>query len=153
MVSPSITTDRHMGGALTFWKKPAESADWLANVSFFEGFSHDELERILELSREVEMPAGSVIIDQGDAGIDCFVIVAGEASVLVNTDHIASLPAGAMFGETALVDHRPRNASVIADTDVRLLRFDARHFRKLLDEMPKASERVMTLLHHRLLDR
>ena len=55
-----------------------------------------------------------------------------------------------MVGEMALVDHRPRRASVIADTDMRLLRFDARHFRQLLDEMPKASERVMRLLTERL---
>jgi CRP-like cAMP-binding protein len=55
-----------------------------------------------------------------------------------------------MVGEMALVDHRPRTASVFAETDMRLLRFDARHFRQLLDEMPKASERVMRMLHERL---
>ena len=55
-----------------------------------------------------------------------------------------------MVGETALVDHRPRNASVIGDTELKLLRFNAKQFRQLLDEMPKASERVMTLLHDRM---
>ena len=136
---------------MAFWKKPAEHADWLARVAFFEGFSPDELARVADLSSEVEVPAGSVIIDQGDAGTDCYVIVEGDASVVVNGQHLVSLGAGAIFGETALVDHRPRNASVIADTAMRLLRFDAKHFRVLLDEMPKASERVMTLLHQRLL--
>ena len=51
----------------------------------------------------------------------------------------------------ALVDHRPRTATVIATTDLRLLRFHAKQFRQLLDEIPKASERVMMLLHDRLL--
>ena len=136
-----------------FGKKPAESADWLASVAFFEGFSAEDLSRVEALSTEVEAPAGTVLIDQGDAGVDCFVIVEGEASVIVSGAHVTSLASGAMFGETALVDHRPRNASVVADTDMRLLRFDAKHFRQLLDEMPKASERVMTLLHQRLLGR
>lgn len=135
---------------MPFWKRDAESADWLANVGFFEGFDHDQLKRVAELSTEVEEPAGAVIIDQGKAGTDCFVIVDGTASVYMNGEFVASVAAGTMVGEIALVDHRPRNATVIADSDCKLLRFQAKQFRQLLDEMPKASERVMTLLHERL---
>ena len=50
----------------------------------------------------------------------------------------------------ALVDHRPRSATVVADTPMRLLAFDAAAFRSLLGEMPKAEERVLTLLADRL---
>jgi len=133
-----------------FWKRDSESVDWLANVAFFEGFDHDHLRRVAALSSEVESPAGTVLIDQGDAGVDCFVIVEGSASVYMNGEFVAAVSEGTMVGETALVDHRPRNATVIADTDCKLLRFNARQFRQLLDEMPKASERVMTLLHDRM---
>lgn len=135
---------------MAFWKKPSESADWLAGVTFFEGFSSDELARVAALSSEVEAKSGAMLTDQGDTGLDCFVIVDGEASVYVGGMHIASLGPGSMLGEMALVDHRPRNATVLADSDMRLLRFDAKHFRQLLDEMPKASERVMNLLTSRL---
>jgi CRP-like cAMP-binding protein len=51
-----------------------------------------------------------------------------------------------MIGEMALIGHRPRTASVVAETDMKLLRFDAPQFRKLLSEMPKAEERVTSLL-------
>ena len=122
----------------------------MANVAFFEGFGHEHLKRVAELSSEVEVPAGAVIIDQGQAGTDCFVIVEGAASVFVRGEFVTAVTAGTMIGEMALVDHRPRNASVIADTDCKLLRFQAKQFRQLLEEMPKASERVMTLLHDRL---
>ena len=135
---------------MPFWKRDSESVDWLANVAFFEGFDHDHLRRVAALSSEVESPAGTVLIDQGDAGVDCFVIVEGSASVYMNGEFVAAVSEGTMVGETALVDHRPRNATVIADTDCKLLRFNARQFRQLLDEMPKASERVMTLLHDRM---
>ena len=136
---------------MSFFKKhDGEGADWLADVSFFQGFTQEQLRRVADLSSEVEAPAGSVIIDQGDAGTECFVIVDGIASVYVANDHVATLHPGSMVGEMALVDHRPRTASVVADTDLKLLRFDARHFRTLLDEMPKASERVMALLTARL---
>jgi CRP-like cAMP-binding protein len=55
-----------------------------------------------------------------------------------------------MVGEMALIDHRPRTATVVADGDMKLLRFKTRAFRTLLDEMPKASERVMTMLRARM---
>ncbi|MBS1838781.1 MAG: cyclic nucleotide-binding domain-containing protein [Actinobacteria bacterium] len=95
-------------------------------------------------------PEGTVLMDQGDPGTECFVIVDGEASVYVRAEHIASLGPGSMVGEMALIDHRPRTATVVADSDVSLLRFRTNAFRTLLDEMPKASERVMTTLRARL---
>ena len=135
---------------MPFWKKPHESADWLANVAFFEGFGSDELSRVLELSTEVEEPAGTLILDQGDTGQDCFVIVAGSANVFIGGEHVATLGAGSMLGEMSLVDHRPRTAAVVAETPVKLLRFDSQQFKRLLAEMPKAEERVLALLQARL---
>src|SRR5215218_928019 len=135
---------------MAFWKRPDEGADWLSGVSFFEGFSPQELKRVAALSTEVELPAGTVVIDQGDTGVDCFVVVEGTVNIYIGTDHVASNGSGSVIGEMALVDHLPRSASVIAETDVRLLRFDSRHFRQLLSEMPKAEERVMAMLTARL---
>ncbi len=135
---------------MTFRRKPAERVEVLSDVPFFEGFDDDDLRRVVELSDEVQLPAGSVVVDQGDPGTDCFVIVDGTASVYVRGDHVASSGPGSMVGEMALVDHRPRTATVVADTDLDMLRFDSTAFRKLLDEMPKASERIMTVLRARL---
>ena len=135
-----------------FWHRPDDGAEWLSKVAFFEGFSSADLTRVSALSTEVEAEAGTVLIDQGDTGVDCFVIVEGSATVYIGNDAVATLPAGSMIGEMALVDHRPRSASVVADTPMRLLRFDSRHFRRLLSEMPKAEERVMALLTSRLRD-
>ena len=133
-----------------FGKKPAESTEWLAGVAFFEGFSDADLLRVAELGSEVDAAAGTVVMDQGDPGLECFVIVGGAAGVYVRGDRVATLGSGSMVGEMALVDHRPRTATVVADTDLQLLRFDSKAFRKLLDEMPAASERVLTLLAERL---
>jgi CRP-like cAMP-binding protein len=131
-------------------RKTNEDVAWLSSVPFFEGFSDDELHRVLALSDQVEAPAGTVLVDQGDPGTDCFVIVEGQASVYVRGEHVATSGPGSMVGEMALIDHRPRTATVVADTDVKLLRFRTKAFKTLLDEMPKASERVMTTLRARL---
>jgi CRP/FNR family transcriptional regulator, cyclic AMP receptor protein len=135
---------------MSFGSKSSDRSKLLADVPFFEGFSEDELRRVVALSDEVTSPAGSVLIDQGDTGVDCYVIVQGEASIYVRGEFVNSVGRGSMVGEMALVDHRPRTATVVADTDLQLLRFDSRAFRKLLDEMPKASERVMRQLQARL---
>ncbi|OWY62107.1 hypothetical protein B7486_60195, partial [cyanobacterium TDX16] len=90
--------------------------------------------------------------DQGRPGLECYVILEGTAGVSVSGEHIATLEAGSMVGEMALIDHRPRSATVVAETPMRLLAFDAKAFKALLDEMPKASQRVMSLLNARLQD-
>ena len=135
---------------MTFNRKPSERVEVLSRVPFFEGFDAEDLQRVVELSDEVTLPAGSVVVDQGDPGTDCYVIVDGTASVYVRGEHVASSGPGSMVGEMALVDHRPRTATVVADSDLDMLRFDSAAFRKLLDEMPKASERIMTVLRARL---
>jgi CRP-like cAMP-binding protein len=131
-------------------RKPSERADLLSEVQLFDGFSAEDLRRVVELSDEVELTAGNVLVDQGDPGTHCYVILEGNASVYVRGDHVATMHRGSMVGEMALVDHRPRTATVVADTDLDLLRFDSAAFAKLLEEMPKASERVMTLLRTRM---
>ncbi len=131
-------------------RKPSERVDLLSEVPFFDGFSDTDLQRVVQLSDEVVVHAGNVVVDQGDPGTHCFVIITGVASVYVRGEHVASLGPGSMVGEMALVDHRPRTATVVGDTDLELLRFDSQAFAKLLDEMPKASERVMALLKSRL---
>jgi CRP/FNR family transcriptional regulator, cyclic AMP receptor protein len=122
----------------------------LRDVAFFEGFGPAELERVAELADEVEADAGAVIIDQGRVGRECFVVLDGEATVHVGDDLVATIGRGTMIGEMALVDHRPRSASVIAATPMRLVAFDTDTFGRLLAEMPKVHERVITTLAARL---
>lgn len=131
-------------------KKAIDGAEKLRGVAFFEGFSDEELDRVAELADDVEAEAGAVLVDQGRVGQECFVILEGQASVFANDEHIATVGPGMMVGEMALVEHRPRNATVVAETPMRLLAFDTRHFKQLLEEMPKAHDRVMEMLAARL---
>jgi CRP-like cAMP-binding protein len=135
-----------------FSRKKAEqaaAAASLGDVAFFEGFTADELARVAELADQVDAEAGAELMDQGRPGQECFVILDGTASVFIGGDHVATLEAGSMVGEMALIDHRPRSATVVAETPMTLLAFDTGAFRALLDELPKASQRVMSLLNAR----
>lgn len=122
----------------------------LDGVPFFEDFPSEERRRVLKLSSPTEAAAGAVLIDQGDTALDCYLVLEGVASVYVRGEFVTSVGAGSMIGEMALIDHRPRSASVVAETPMRLLAFRTKDFRTLLDEMPRASERILAELQARL---
>jgi CRP/FNR family transcriptional regulator, cyclic AMP receptor protein len=128
----------------------SDAASSLRGVAFFEGFTDDELRRVAALADEIEAEAGAELTDQGRPGQEAYVILEGTAAVVVNGTEIAQVGAGDIVGEMALIDHRPRIATVTALTPLRLLSFDAQRFRRLLDEMPKAQVRVMEKLVERL---
>jgi len=133
-------------------KKAHRPFDDLRSISFFEGFSDDELQRVADLADDVEAEQGALLIDQGRVGQECFVVVEGRAGVYVGDEHIATIEPGAMVGEMSLVDHRPRSASVRAETPMRLISLDAKSFKNLLETMPKVHDRVMETLFARLRD-
>ena len=125
---------------------------WLASLRFFDGFTEAELESVSVLGEKMEVTAGTEFIDQGRVGDSCYVIVEGTAAVYIRGEFITSVRSGSMVGEMALVEHRPRNASVSAETDMVLVSFGTAEFHKLLDRSPNAKERVLTLLNARLRD-
>lgn len=128
------------------------ATDWLASIPLFEGMSDQELNKLRRLGARVEVGAGEVLVDQGDPGTYCFAIAEGTASVFVNGEHVATVGPGSTIGEMALIDHRPRTATVVANDPMVLLSFDTRSFRAMLDDMPKASERINAILGSRLRD-
>ena len=131
-------------------KKAVDGAARLRGLAFFEGFSDDDLDRVAQLADDVEIEAGELLIDHGRVGQECYVIESGQAEVFVGEEHLVTVGPGSMVGEMALVDRRPRTATVVATTPMALLAFDTKAFQKLLSEMPKAEERVYSLLATRL---
>lgn len=122
----------------------------LSKIEFFEEFSSDELARVRKLAEEVSVEAGAVLIEQGDVGQEAYVICEGQAGVYVNNNRVATIGAGSAVGEMALLDKRPRSATVRALTDMELLAFRSAEFQKLLESMPKASARLMSQLNDKL---
>jgi len=131
-------------------KKAVNGASRLRGLAFFEGFSDADLDRVAQLADDVEVEAGELLIDQGRVGQECFVIESGQAEVFVGEEHLVTVGPGSMVGEMALIDRRPRTATVVATTPMALLAFDTKAFQKLLSEMPKAEERVHALLATRI---
>lgn len=96
--------------------------DVLATVPLFSGLDRKQLERLAWDFRERAMPAGTVVVRQGDEqGMGFFVVVEGEMIVTVDGAEVSRLGPGSYFGEIALLSDRVRTATVTAGTDVRYL--------------------------------
>jgi CRP/FNR family transcriptional regulator, cyclic AMP receptor protein len=122
----------------------------LSQVSLFSGCSKRELSKIASLVDEIEIPAGKVLIRQGDAGRECFVIVSGRASASIRGKGTFPLGAGSCFGEMSLLDSGLRSATVTAETDMDLLVLGPREFTSLIMGAPTVALRVMASLAERL---
>lgn len=123
--------------------KRSDAAAKLADVGLFQGFTAAQLRRVAKLADEVEAEPGAELISQGRPGQEAFVVIEGTAAVYIGGEKRDEVGPGEIVGEMALIDHQPRTADVRAETAMKLLAFEARHFRRLLDEMPEALTRVM----------
>jgi CRP-like cAMP-binding protein len=109
----------------------------LSTLSFFGGFDRQALDKIAAMGEPVEVEAGAVIAEQGEVGREAYLVTAGEVQVLVNGHPIGTVGRGSILGEMALLDLRPRSATLMAVTPVELIAYDAKQFRAILDGMPR----------------
>ena len=123
----------------------------LRGVSLFSACSKRELSRIASLADQIEVPKDKVLTREGESGSEFFVVVEGQARVVVGKrGRVSALRPGASFGEMSLLDQGPRTATVEAETDMQLLVLDARSFSSLLAEVPSVARKVLAAMAARL---
>lgn len=121
-----------------------------AEISLFAGLEEAEIAEIAHMAERREVGAGEILIEQGRYGDSFYVIAEGDALVYIGDQYATSVGAGSAVGEMSLVEHRPRNATIVADTDMVVAEFGIKEFHKLLDRYPTARLRVEELLNRRL---
>lgn len=122
----------------------------LAKVPLFRSLSRRDLQRIATHATSHHAYKGETLTKEGRPGYEFFVIGEGRATVRRKGRKVASLKKGDFFGELALLDRVPRNASVVADTDMELWVLDGREFGAVLREVPEISVKLLAALAHRL---
>jgi len=121
----------------------------LSTLSFFAGFDRHALDKIAAMGEPVEVESGAVITEQGEVGREAYLVTSGEVQVRVNGHAIATAGPGSVLGEMALLDLRPRSATLVAMTPVELMCFDAKQFRKILADMPPQARAALEERDHR----
>ena len=122
----------------------------LKSIWLFSGCTGSELRRIRSSLDEVEVPKGKVLVEEGRIGLEFFLIVDGKAVVTRNGRKVATLGPGDYFGELALLDRRPRSASVVSETEMDLLVLSQRQFNGLLESVPTISRKMLAAMANRL---
>ncbi|MFM8305171.1 MAG: cyclic nucleotide-binding domain-containing protein [Actinomycetota bacterium] len=118
----------------------------------FSECTDGELERIAALVRVAQVPAGQVVVREGDPGSEFYIIASGTARVTVGDDRaVADVGAGSFFGEMALLDGGERVATVTAATELDLLVLDRREFNDMLAvAMPTVAPKLLTVVGRRI---
>jgi len=96
------------------------------------------------------VPAGTVLIREGDQAHAFFVLLSGAAVVERNGEAIGCLEPDAIFGELALLTDQPRKARVQAKTPVRCLAISRSDLSRLLEREPRIAVAMLPKLAERV---
>jgi len=114
----------------------------LARV-LFSDLQHYLFRRVSDGLHRRVVPAGGIVVNEGDPGDSIFIIASGSVRILVMGGHgrpfeIRRLDAGDFFGELAALSGKPRSATVVAAADCELLEIDRWALGRLAEARPAA---------------
>jgi hypothetical protein len=122
----------------------------LKSVSIFAATPDEILAEVAALLEEVEVPAGTTILRQGELGTSMYIIVDGAVRVHEAEHTVDELGQRDVFGEMALLDAEPRAASVTALADTRLLKLEQDPFYLLMEERNEVARGIIRVLSRHL---
>src|SRR5829696_2666981 len=128
--------------------------DELRQIPLFADLSADDLKQLYEMAETVSIPAGQLVLREGDPGDSLYVVIDGELEVTKrqgNQDVLLALyEPGQFFGEMALLEQAPRSASVRTLRESTLLMISQGAFQTLLSCSASAPLRVLHTVTSRL---
>lgn len=122
----------------------------LRNIRLFSELEERDLESLAEEFNERRFAAGDTVALEGEGGLMFFVVESGELSVEVHGEAVSSMGAGSSFGEIALIDRRPRTATVTAVTDVKAYGLPVFVFRPFVEARPAVAWKMLEAMADRL---
>jgi CRP/FNR family cyclic AMP-dependent transcriptional regulator len=132
--------------------RKTELVELLGRVPLFSECTKTDIRSVMRHSEELRADAGTDIVTQGRPGRVFYLLLHGEAEVRRNARRVAVLGPGDFFGELALLDPGPRNATVTATTDVTLLAISDRMLQVALRDLPRMRRGMLSSMAGRLRD-
>jgi CRP/FNR family cyclic AMP-dependent transcriptional regulator len=126
------------------------SPDLLRKVNLFSGLDDRELDSLADEFNERRFSAGDKIALEGEGGLNFFVVDSGEAAVEVHGSEVSRLGPGDAFGEIALIDRRPRTATVTALSELKAYSLPVFVFRPYVEARPQVAWKLLEAMADRL---
>jgi CRP-like cAMP-binding protein len=131
-----------------------EEVELLQRIPFFTNVEPAKLKLLAFTSERVAFDAGQILFRQGDMGDAAYIIIDGEAEVLVNAPGgevlVATLGKNDFVGEIAILCDVPRTATIRARQRLVTLRISKELFLRLITEFPSMAVAMMRERAHRL---
>ena len=124
-------------------------AGQLADIPLLAELTAEDLVVLAERMHEIEVEAGSFVVQQGELSYKFYVILEGTAVVERDGEHLANVGPGDFFGEMGIVGHSRRNADIVATSQMRMAVLVGWDLRMLMDEFPRLRRRIQ----HSIVDR
>jgi CRP/FNR family transcriptional regulator, cyclic AMP receptor protein len=122
----------------------------LRNVRLFSDLDERDLESLADEFNERNFGAGQKVALEGEGGLMFFVVESGELSVEIHGEAVSTLGPGSSFGEIALIDRRPRTATITAVTDVSAYGLPVFVFRPFVEARPQVAWKMLEAMADRL---
>ena len=122
----------------------------LARVNRFEGFTDEEIHQVVDTATYLTVPANWALMVEQQPADKAYLILSGEVSVRRHGEEVARLGAGEVIGEMALVNHKLRSATVVADTPLEVLHFTAETVAALTAKIPHFRDALIGAVEERI---
>lgn len=131
-----------------------KEADTLRKVPLFAKLEPSRLKLMAFTSQYLTYEDGELVFREGDVADAVFVILEGEAEIVVETRtgnlRVGMLGKDELFGELALINNTQRSATIRARGHLQVLRIAGDMFLKLLADSPEVALAVMRQLSQKL---
>ena len=139
-------------------RHPTVTDGRLGSVALFADLTREQLAAVESRAASAEFPAGVTIVERWEASRDFYVIEEGVVSVHLDGALVRRLGPGDFFGELAALDWGagygyPRLATIVAESDVRLLVFPEGVLAELVRTLPGVERRIREVVQERLASR
>ena len=122
----------------------------LKEIPLFQNLNYNDLTKVLEISRTHKFKKDAEIVKEGEPGDELYIILIGSVDIFVGDMKVDKLKAGNYFGEMAMIDKRPRSATVIANSYTIIMGIKRNHFKLLIQNENSLGVRVLWNFTHRL---
>jgi MFS family permease len=129
---------------------PTEEIALLRTMPLFKPLPATTIDDLALSLIQVQAPAGTEIVREGDHGDRFYVIESGEVDVSANGEHLGTMGAGDHFGEIALLRDVPRTATVTAKNEVSLRALERDEFLSAVTGHPASVEAADAVVASRL---
>ena len=128
----------------------SDTAAQLGRLGIFADLTEAQLRDVAAELDERSFPEGGWVLRQGETGTGLFIVVDGEAGVVVDDEERATLATGSFFGEVSVLLGEPVTADIVVRKPLRCLVIPPQRAEEFLLAYPRVMYRMFQIEARRL---